>query len=242
MRETLRKALRVVDANSPTIMSAVAVGGLGTTVYLTVKGTLDAVHRVEEDNRKELTDREVVDLVWDCYLPAAIVGGGTACCIVMATRVGNRRAAAAQAALVISERAYSEYRDKVIDEIGSSQEGNIRDKIAEDRVKNNPPSGTFVVSDGKVLCLEMYTGRYFESDIETIRKSVNDINAQILHHDEATLDDLYILIGLQPTTMSSQFGWTSDKLLEVDFTSMLTPDGRPCLAFGYSYTKNLLAR
>jgi hypothetical protein len=223
-------------------MSAVAIGGLGLTVYFSVKGTIEAVERVEEDLRKERTNRETAELVWDCYVPAALTAVSTTGLILMAYRVGDRRAGATQAALLITERAYSEYRDRVVQELGESREQKIRDEIAAARIQANPADESLIIATNKVLCCELYTGRYFECDMETIRQAVNTVNAEVLHNNEATLDELYYLIGLEPSEMSGQFGWTSDRLLELTYTSVLTDKGVPCLAFSYNYTRNLLAR
>jgi hypothetical protein len=75
--------------------------------------------------------------------------------------------------------------------------------------------------------------------MESLRRAENDINARLNHHDIASLDDWYDIIGMPPTAGSADRGWHSDKLLRVEFTSILTDDGRPCLAFTYNYTRPL---
>ncbi len=163
----------------------------------------------------------------------------TIACIVGTARVSNKRAAAAQAAFVLTERAYSEYRNKVIEEYGERKDQSLRDSIAEDRVKKNtPPSADILITGpGNVLCCELHTGRYFSSDMETLRKAQNDLNSRLLGHDTCSLDDFYWLVGLNGTSNSGDLGWTSEKLMVLDFSTVLTEDGRPCLAFEYNYIK-----
>jgi hypothetical protein len=90
-----------------------------------------------------------------------------------------------------------------------------------------------------VLCCELYTRRYFKSDMEALRKAQNDINSKIIHELYVTLDELYNLLGLTSTSVSGNLGWDSDKMLELQFSTVLTENGEPCLAFEYNYLKPL---
>ncbi len=251
--------MSTMKRRSPLILSSMAVSGVVTTSYLTGKATWEASQEIrgwEEHNgydgygrghgleegpgnttKQRLKERAV--MTWKLYIPAAASGVVTIACIVGTARVSNKRAAAAQAAFVLTERAYSEYRNKVIEEYGERKDQTIRDSIAEDRVKNNtPPSAEVLVTGpGNVLCCELHTGRYFASDMETLRKAQNDLNSRLLGQDSSSLDDFYWLIGLNGTSNSSDLGWNSDKLMSLEFTTVLTEDGRPCLAFEYNYIR-----
>lgn len=232
-----------IKEHSPAILSVMAGVGTLTTAYLTGRASFEASHIIEDyeaehghssDSKQRIWDR--TKIVWQLYIPAGIAAATTITCIVGANRLEARRVLAAQAAFAISERAYSEYRDKVTEEYGESKARSIRDKVAEDRVKGNPPPEVILVA-GNVLCCELFTGRYFQSDMETLKKARNELNARILAHDYATLDDWYYMIKLPYTSYSSEIGWKSGRLMELEFTSVLTEDGRPCLAFDYNYTK-----
>lgn len=229
----------VIKRNSTTILSSTAIVGVGTTAYLSAVAAIDITKELEGDyvtfDRKTLFKR-----YWKRYIPAVASGVVTSACIIGVAKVGNKRAMAAQAAFVLTERAYSEYRDKVIEEFGEKKDEKIRELVAQDKVRNNPPSNEVViVPAGQVLCCELYTGRYFQSDMETLRKAQNDLNARLISQDNASLEEWYYLIGLQPTSFSSDYGWNSDKMLELEFSTVLTEDGRPCLAFSYKHIRLL---
>jgi len=235
---------KTVRTNSPAILVATGITGTIATAYLSAKASFTAAEiiRVEEEAGGTAEDararfKERAGFVWKLYIPAGISGVATIICIVSATRIESRRTAAALTAYSLSERALTEYRDKVVEVFGENKERSIRDKIAEDRIAANPPQATVIVSGvGNVLCCELLTGRYFSSDMETLRKAQNDINAKLLCHDYATLDDLYYMIGLDRTTKSNDIGWSAERQMRMEFTSVLAPDGRPCLAFAYNYT------
>lgn len=143
------------------------------------------------------------------------------------------------AAYSLSERAFSEYKDKVKEKLGERKEQGVRDAIAEDRVRNNPPGqAVVVIGDGNSLCYELHTGRPFISSMEALKKAENALNARLLREDFAYLHNFYDLAGIPHTDSDYDFGWTSDKLMELEFTSLLHED-KPVLAFAYNYYKPL---
>ena len=245
------KAIFQLKKNSPTLLTTIAAGGVVATAYFTAKGTIKAAeaihnheqqHGVREDPRERAKTH--VQVAWRCYIPAASAATGTIACIVGANRVGLRRMAAAQAGLIVSERALSEYRRKVVEQFGQRKDDTIREEIAKDRVAGTtPPSQEVLLTGpGNILSMELYTGRYFACDMETLRRAQNTLNERLIRHDYASLDDFYDIIGLRPTSTSSEIGWKSSKMMELEFTTVLSNDGRPCLAFEYNYTRPLYER
>jgi hypothetical protein len=238
----LRRVQKNVIKNSPSLLTAVAITGVVSTAYLAARASWRAALIVEEEeavhgknpNRKERY-KQNAKLVWKEYIPAAATGTVTIASIVGSTKVNNKRGAAAQAALVLSERAYSEYRERVIEQFGERKDRLIRDEIAEKKVQANPPSATIISGPGNVLCCELYTKRYFTSDIEDLRRTTNRLNEALLKQDRMSLDDWYEMVGLESTSHSSELGWKSDRLMELEITYVSAPDGRPCLAFEYNY-------
>lgn len=237
-----------VKQHSPLILSVAAGVGTITTAYLAAKASFKAakvIDRYEElegisDDRKErIKDR--IKVTWKLYIPTAVSAGATIVCIAGSNRVGTRKLLASQAALSVSQQLYSDYREKVIEQFGEKKEEMVRASVAEDRIKGNPPPSqeVMVTGPGNVLCCELFTGRYFTSDVETLRRAQNDLNHKLVSQDYATLDDFYYMIGLKPTSYSGNVGWGSGRLMELQFTSVLTDDQRPCLAFDYNYTKTL---
>ncbi len=240
--------LRNIKANSPIILSVAAGVGTIATALLVGKASFEAANAIrehEEQNAPAITPKERLKdrtkLVWKFYIPSAVSTVSTLVCIVGAKRIEANKTLAANAALAFTERAYSEYRNKVVDELGPRKDESIRDKVVADQVTNKPsPSQDILVTGpGNILCCEMFTMRYFASDMEKLRKAQNELNARLLKHDYATFDDFYYIIGLQPTTTSGNLGWTSDKLMELEFSTALSDDGRPCITFTYNYTKTL---
>lgn len=239
LSDIIRQFRKTFQSNAPEILTALAASGVVTTAYLTGKASFKAAGKLES----EAPDMPLVDKtkkVWKCYIPPAISGCLTIGCIVASSKGYSRRTTAAVTAYSLTERAFSEYKEKIADQIGSGREKKVRDDIAQDKVKNSSPKQEIVVvGPGYVMCCELFTQRYFRSNMETLRKAENEINQRINRDRYVSLDEFYDLLELQHTSHSGNIGWDSDKLMELKFTTVLSDNGEPCLAFDYSYTKPL---
>lgn len=235
LAQTIQRTLRV---KSPYILSGFAVAGVAITGYWAAKGTNQASETIK---KKGLDDAPLVEKakeVWPSYIPAVGAGAVTIGCIIFSTSVHGRRAAAAVSAYAFTETAFSEYRAKVREEIGEHREQTLRDDIVRKQIEQHPASEAVIIAgSGNVLCCELYTRRYFMSDMETLRKAQNDVNSEIMNTLYVSLSSFYDLIELPHTAHSSEIGWDSDKLLELEFSTVLSDDNRPCLAFNYNYIK-----
>lgn len=238
--ELFTKAVQTIKSNSPEILTALGVSGVITTAYLTGKASYksyDDLIMAPDD----MPVKEKAKIVWKNYIPAGISGVVTIGCIIGSSKATGRRTAAAMTAYSVTERAFSEYREKVVEQIGKGKEQKIRDEIAQDIVEKNSPNSREVIiaGTGDVLCCELFTRRYFRSDMEKLRKAQNDINSKIVNGFYVSLEEFYDIIGLSYTSNSGHLGWDSDKLMELKFSTVLTDSGEPCLAFDYNYTKPL---
>ncbi len=240
LSELFTKTTKTLKSNSPEILTALGVSGVVTTSYLTAKASFEAAGHLSEES-PHLTFKERAKMVWKCYIPAGVSGALTIGCIIGASKTHGSRTTAAVTAYSLTEKAFSEYREKVVEQVGKGKEQTIRDEIAQDHVTNNPTTSREVIiaGTGTVLCCELFTNRYFRSDMEALRKAQNDINSRVMNDLYVTLDEFYDLVGLPYTSISSGVGWDLDKLMELKFTTVLSENGEPCLAFDYNYTKPL---
>lgn len=242
----LKGAQAVIKHNGPVILTGVAVVGTVTTAVLATKAGFKAadVIREYEQHRDSLVEgpykadwKEKVQISWPLFIPVVGVGSLTLACVLGANHVQGRRAAALAGAYSLSEKAFGEYRDQVVKQIGSTKEEKVRDTVAQEKVTANPPSSDLreimLMEDTEVLCYESMTGRYFKTTVETIRKAQNDFNATLLHDMSGSLNDYWDLLGLSGTTVGDELGWTSETLLEVHITTTMDPTGKPCLSLGY---------
>ena len=238
------KVVSNVSKNSPAILTGFAVAGLVGTVVLAVKATptaldlinaekLDRIDAGVEDESLSVVD--TVKVAYKPYIPAAALGIASVACIIGANHVSSRRTAVLASAYSLTDATLKEYQNKVKEVVGEKKVTEIKDSIAQDRLDKNPVSEKTVVMTGRgeTLMFESLSGRYFKSDIETVRRIQNDINQQLLGEMWVSLNELYDALGLEHTRLGDEMGWEPDNMLEFDFRSKLATDGTPCLVIDY---------
>lgn len=179
---------------------------------------------------------DLIKTCWRCYIPATVTGVMSIVCLVGASSVNLRRNAALATAYALSESALKEYQEKVIETIGEKKEESIRDSIAKDRIDKHPviQQEIIITDKGETLCFDSLSGRYFKSDIDKIKKSVNELNRQMLADMYVSLNDFYYELGLENTKLGDDLGWhIDDGLMGISFSSQLANGETPCLVLDY---------
>ena len=230
-----------VSKRSPEILTGIGIAGMISTAVLAVKATPKAMELIEKKKREEWLDKlspvEMVKVAWKPYIPAIVTCVTSTACLIGASSVSAKRNAALATAYKLSETALTEYREKVIETIGEKKERTVRDKVAEERVKKNPVSKNEVIitGNGKTLCFDPISGRYFMCSIETIKRAENTLNKQMLHDISGyvSLNEFYDEIGLDHTSVGDDLGWNTDKIIDIDFSSQLNDNGEPSVVLDY---------
>lgn len=192
----------------------------------------------------EVAPKEVFKIAWKYYIPSALALGAGAACAVMSTKEGLKRTTAMAAAYQLSETALSEYRNATKEVVGEKKENEIKQKIMRDRMELLTDEDGHIINvydtrDGTTLCFDYWSGRYFYSDIDYIRSQVNMVNQTMLKESlafdgYATLNDVYLAIGLPQAGSAEALVWRVDKegLIELQPASILVDD-RPCWVLNF---------
>ena len=241
----MTKAIKVkADKKAPAIAIGIGIGCFGCAVISSIKETPKAVRLIEAKKKElslseeeKLPATELFKAVWKCYVPMGIAFTAGAMCILGSHRISMRRNAALAAAYQLSETAFREYKTKVIETIGENREKTVRDEVAKAKIKENPPvpSQIIVTGRGKTRCYDGQTGRYFESDIETIRQIINKLNYRLQTEHYISMNELFYELALPNTDLGDLIGWNlDDGLIDIQFSSMLADDGIPTLVLNYN--------
>lgn len=255
------RAQNGLSKHSPEIFLGLGLIGAGTSVVLAIKATPKAMQLIEnekiykEESGEEFTKFDYLKVGWRPYLPAAITFGASVMCLVGSRSIGARRTAALATAYQITETAFSEYRDAAIEALGDKQEKVIREKVAEKQLSKNPLSEANIIISKKdnTLFYDPWSGRYFESDIDIIKRIINDLNRELMMDMSGymSLNSLYSRISteskieLENTKAGEVLGWNiSDGLIKEHFIPRITEDNKPCVVLDfenppvYGYTSN----
>lgn len=249
----------VLTKHSPEILTGIGIAGMITTTVLAVKATPKAMALIEEEKDRQNDERyleakekghdeyaqvsklkpiETIKVAWKPYIPAAVTGVFSVACLVGASSVHAKRNAALATAYQISQTALSDYREKVVETIGEKKEHAIRDKVVEKKMEENPPSNTTVLitGGGNTLIYDSHSDRYFRSDIDKVKRAVNDLNYRMISGGEMyiSLNEFYDEIGLKHTDTGDVLGWRIDKgQIDVRYGTQLTENGEPCIVIDH---------
>lgn len=254
-----RTSKQFIKENSPTILSALAVGGVVTTAIMAGKGGIKAhellEHEKDERFRKaheeyindpnmlvpnfdsmNLTVLETLRIAGPCYIPAAVMGAATIGCILGANSINLRRQAALASLYSLSEATLKEYKEKTKELVGEKKAQKIEDEQVQDIVAKSSGKNVHVFNTrhGDTLFYDTLSGRYFLSDIEFVRRVENDIKGMIYGDMCATLNDFYYQLDLDGILLGEDCGWNVEHMIDLKFTGALTKHGEPCIAIGYN--------
>ena len=236
-----KEVQEVAVKHSPEILTGLGIAGMIATTVMAVKATPKALRlleaKKEELKTEKLTAKETVKTSWKCYVPAVVTGTASVACLIGASSVHLSRNAALTAAYTLSETALREYREKTLETVGEKKEQLIRDTVAQDKVEKHPVSTHTVVPTGigNTRCYDPFTDRYFDSDIEKLRKAENEINSQMLDEGCISLNEFYYQVGLGETTTGANIGWNynRDGFVKLNLSSCISSDGIPCIVIGF---------
>ena len=231
--------------HSTKFLTVLGVAGFIGTVVMAVNATpkceqlLDeAEARLKEsDDDAKLSKKESAVCFFKAYWPTIAMGITSVGCFIASNYICGKREAVAIAAFGAAETSLKYFHDAALETVGEKTMDEIHAKVADRHLRDHPiPEEKEAISEGKTLCYDCYTGRTFESDMQTIREVVNNLNERMLSGDFVSLNDFYFSIGLEEVKRGDELGWHpydgGDKL-EVRYSSRLTKTGKPCLVIDY---------
>lgn len=243
--------------HSPEILSGIGMAGMVTSTIFAVKATPKALILIEEEKRRQnaelfeiaqkeghtditrvdkLKPMEIVKTAWRCYIPAASIGIISLACLIGASSVHIRRNAVLAAAYTISESTLKDYRSKVIEELGEKKDVDIRQAVAQDKLKKQPVENTEVIitQSGDDLCYDAFSGRYFKSSVTRLEQAANEVNSNLYSFNYVSLNTFYDLIGLDSVKIGDQLGWSIDQgMLKLDLYTQLASNDSPCVVLDF---------
>lgn len=242
----------------PEVLTGVGIGGIFGTAVFTAEATIKSVRDVDAKTaelKRPLTVKEKIALCWRNYIKAAVMGVSSAVCIVASDNIQTKRYAAVATAFGMASTSLKELTAKIPEVVGEEKAEEIHKAVVQEKLNNTPvPTDiseeyekerekapqTFctdvaVADDNRILCYDERFGRYFLSNKREITEAEDEINRLIISEGYASLNDFYTILHMSPTTGGDDLGWNGSRegYLDIRFSTMLAPDGRPCLTIDY---------
>ena len=258
MAKIVANAVRFMGVHSPCILTAAGLVTMGAMIPTAIKckGKADRLYIQKQSEKTaagedpKLTKREAMALYAKAYWPVALEFGVGAGCIIMSDVKMHGRQNALKAALLASQGELANLREEIRDKLDAKDAEALLDAAdqhqAEKTISHNDLETCGFIEDtgkGSQLCCDLWSGRLFYSDVESIRRAFNDLNEQRLRDCAipVSFNDLYVYLDLETTEGGAYFGW--DAIQEIaegcgpgsnimpDFVSGITEDGRTYLGF-----------
>ena len=231
---------KTVIKHSPEILTAFGIVGMFTAGALAVKDTPKALRLIEEKKKEQQVDKlkplDTVKVAWKCYIPSVAMATVSTACLIGASNVNSKRNAALATAYTLSETALREYKAKVVETLGEKKEEAIRESIVKDKMDQNPTNNSTIIVTGKgpTICYDAWSDRYFQSDLETIKKAANELNRRMRTEMFISVNEYYAEIGLPPHKPGDVMGWNIDRgYIDIQHFPHLDKDNQPCLGIDF---------
>lgn len=219
--------------HAPEILTGVSGACLIAAVISAAASTPKAVKLMEEmkEKTKDPKPLDYVKTAAACYIPTALLTVSSLACMIFANRKSARRNAVLAAAYTLSESTLAEYKQAVLENVGKKKTGEIDAAAAEKTTQKTPhaESAVILTGAGDQLCYDAFSGRYFKSDVEKLRRIENKLNLRLRDEMFISLNDYYYEVGLEGVKLGDDLGWNIDKgYIELRFRAILIND-TPCI-------------
>lgn len=234
-----RVALGYARENTPLIMTGTAIGGVVTTATLASKAGARIERLCDFSDAPEQPAAKTVHYIkttWKHWVPTAISGALTIGSVVMIHWTHQKRYAALMGLYALGNQAFQEYRESIDEVLDDKTKEEVKQRVASKAVHRNEDDLDGALNDVKelTLCYDTFSGRFFQSDIESIRRAENDFNKGLIAHNYGSLNELYSLMGIGGVGAGEDIGWNSDNLLSIGYNSILTERGVPAMSIDFN--------
>ena len=229
--------------NSPAILVGFGVASMTTSIIFAIKDTPKALQLkkdAEYEKKRKLTKMETLKVCGRCYIPTVTFAVLSAGCSIAAHSMHVKRRAAMATAYALTENAFKEYKDQVIETVGKNKEkdicGNIAKKNAE-KTLTNDISQAYNTGLGETLFLDNLTKRTFFSNEQNVLSAINKANEAIIQSGSISLNDYCDFMQIPRLYIEKDgvdgdsVGWNAfDGLVDVikPMPSTALDDGRAC--------------
>ena len=165
--------------------------------------TLKAEKILREKNLENAPIKDKAKETWKYYIPVVAACGLTIASVIATKRLNAKELATVTAACGYLAQKGSAVTREIIDRTNNEVAADvIKDAKIEYTGQTIEDTG-----NGKLLCIEGYSGRLFWSSEEAVRDAVKRFNELYAQDKYVCLNDFYKLLGIETSHFGHQFGW-----------------------------------
>lgn len=236
----LKKTVAFFKKHSTVISTGLIISGLTATVMCAIKDTPKAemiINDATKEKGEELTKIEKTKLYAKSYWRTIALGAATILLVVGSQVLKDKSYASLATAYTIAEKKVMDYKDAVKEAVGEKKSEEINELLTKKQLEEKRSKDTKIydTNSGNTLFFDTWSGREFKSNMESVRKAINDINRMMLEDGYVSVGELYWKLNLPDSEMGNNHGWNSyaNKNVDVIWGSMVTEDGVPCITMRF---------
>ena len=236
-----------MNKNGSKILIVTSIAAMGSSIIMAVNSTPKyqlLIEERKEEKGAELTKKEKIKPLFKAYWPSILLAVFSATCTIGSHVIDKKHQAVLATALAASNTALKEFQDKALEHLGEKKVTEIKEAIDKDKIANNPPPNKENIyitnSKNNVLMFDNFSGRYFYSDVESVKRAVNKLNREMADQMHVSVNELYLELGLPEIELGDCLGWHIDYVdgFEEVLSAQITDKGEPCIVVSYHPAPN----
>lgn len=216
-----------LNRHTPMALTILASLGVIATAYTAHQAGVKATQKIvttEIELGEMISDpRDKLKIVWKHYIAPLSIGMATVACIAAGQAVNMKRQAAIMGAYALGERAFTAYKDKMIEQLGEEQEEEIRKQSIVDHALKIQEDEPYVIEEhdvtedmaGKALFIDTFSGQQFITELENVYKAMNATNKRCAEDGYVPMNYFYSIVGARKTELGEVFGWNTDRMMDL---------------------------
>lgn len=166
-----------------------------------------------EEIEPELKKSEKLKIMGKAFWKTAVIGIFAITCLVASNRLIVGQLGTMTAAYVGTKGEYNKFVEKAKEKLGPKKSEELEAELMAEKMKKNTPTeaSVIVTGGGDTLFYDSWNDRYFFSDMQTVRKGLNDANVELMNATYLTGNEFWEFVNpnLAPTGNGEIYGWDS---------------------------------
>lgn len=240
-----RDAAKNINRHTPLVLAIIGSVGVAATAYLAHQAgfkAANAIRDAEESRGEKITDpKEKINLTWKFYAAPASTGVATVACVITGNIISTKRQTALLGAYALGERAFAQYKGKIVDTLGLEQEKEIVEQLAEENAKEDAAEAYSrkdlvpEINGNKALFIDHLSGQEFIADLNDVYMAKEQTNLKAAEDGYASMNYFYGIVGGRRTELYENMGWNPDRMMDLIITRVNHDDEETMPIYGLDF-------
>lgn len=210
--------------SSPIILTCLSIIGVIETTVMAVRATPKALRLIkakkDELETDKLTPVELVQTIWQCYIPSFLLGTGTIACIIGIGIMDRRNQAALTSAYAMLNESYKQYRQSAKRVYGEDADSKIHAEMAKDAYVHTSDWSYQVYNmdmdpdSERLLFYDLASKKYFNTTMAAVLNAQYHVNRNLSLRGYSSLNEYLSFLGLDGVENGDEIGWDIPYMVE----------------------------